>query len=113
MTAGTVLYLLRRDLLPAVFGGAALCVMLCVMLAAVHTAEVNGWSGQTESSFGRQAASVWRNGLLAGMIPAALLTALSLTRFFSYDAAVRRRNRKAAKEERENAPAPSILGDKS
>jgi hypothetical protein len=110
LTAGAVLYFCRLNLLPAILGGAALLGMLCILLPAMSAAEQNGWSGQTAESFGRQASVVWRNGILRNLIPAGLLLLLSLTRFFSYDAAVRRRKRR---EKQENTPAPSILGDDS
>ena len=91
MTLGTVLYYLRRDL-PA-------------------AAEENGWAGQTEQSFARTAASVWRDGMMWDFVPLILLLLLTLTRFFSYDASVKRAEKRAAREQAENASAPSILAD--
>ena len=108
LTVGVMLYLLRYELPAAVFGGIALAGMLVLMLLAMSAAERNGWSGQTEGSFGRQASVVWRNGILPNLIPVGLLLTLSLTRFFSSDAAAERRKKR---EKEENAPAPSILDD--
>lgn len=108
MTLGTVLYFCRRDFAAAVCGAAGFLPLLCILLRAMHIAEAQSWSGQTAQSFGRQAADVWRNGLGWNALPFALLMLLALTRYFSADEKSRRAERRRKRDE---APAPSILGE--
>ena len=110
MSLGAVLYLFRLDLPALILDVCAYVPMLVILLRAMNTAEENGWSGQTEASFGRQAAQAWRNGMMWNAIPFLLLAALTLTRFFSQDEKVRRHEKHIAKERERNRPAPSILG---
>lgn len=111
MTIAVILYLCKRDLIAAILGTACWIPMLTILLKAMNLAEINNWSGQTERSFARNASEVWRNGMMWNAVPLILLLALTLTRYFSYDAAVRRKNRRQKREEIRNAPAQSILED--
>lgn len=111
MTLGVLLYFLRLDLPAAIFGCAGYLPTLILLLKAINTAEENGWAGQTEYSIARTAASVWRSGMMWDFVPLLLLLLLTLTRFFSYDASVRRAEKRAERARAENAPAPSILAD--
>ena len=113
MTAAVILYYCRQDLCAAILDVLAYVPMLVLMLTAMNRAETNDWVGQTEASFGRSAAQVWRNGMMWNALPFALLLILALTRYFSYDAAVRRREKRAEKERKLNMAAPSILGDET
>lgn len=108
MTLAAVLYFCRRDLAAAICGAVSYLPVLTVLLRAMNAAEQAGWTGQTEQSFGRSAAAVWRNGMMPCAVTLALLLLLTLTRWFSYDAAVQRRAKRAAADAE---PAPSILGD--
>lgn len=111
MTIAVILYLCRRDLAAAILGTASWIPMLTVLLKAMHLAEINSWSGQTERSFARNASEVWRNGMMWNAVPLMLLLLLTLTRYFSYDAAVGRKKRRQKREARRYAPAQSILED--
>lgn len=104
MTLAAVCYFVRLDLPAAAMGGVSYVTMLLLLLKAIGIAEKNGWAGQTEQSFARTAASVWRSGMMWDFIPLLLLLLLTLTRFFSYEASVQRAQKK-------NASAPSILAD--
>ena len=108
MTAAAVLYAFRRDLIAALLGIVSYVPMLGILLRAISIAEENGWTGQTEQSFGRNAATVWRNGMMWNAVPLLLLLLLTLTRFFSYEAAAQR---KAKREAAESRPAPSVFDD--
>ncbi|HBI84747.1 MAG TPA: hypothetical protein DDX71_00450 [Ruminococcus sp.] len=108
MTFAALLYFCRKDLAAAICGAVSYLPVLTVLLRAMNAAETAGWSGQTEQSFGRNAAAVWRNGMMPCAVTLALLLLLTLTRWFSYDAAVQRR---AKREAADAEPAPSILGD--
>ena len=108
MTAAVILRRLRCDLPAAVLGTVCGLLHAGIMVWAVWAAELRGWSGQTEASFGRSAASVWRQGLSGNLLTLLLLLVLTLTRYFSADAAAARAERREAK----NAPAPSVLGDR-
>lgn len=110
MTAAVLLCLLRHDLSAAVLGTVSGTALLVIMLLTVSAAERYGWSGQTEAGFSRQASAVWRRGLGGNLLTLTLLLLLSLTRFFSAGAAAERAARRNARAERENEPAPSLLG---
>ncbi len=110
MSLGAALYLFRLDLPALILDVCAYVPMLVILLRAMNTAEENGWSGQTEASFGMQAAEKWRNGMMWNAVPFLLLAILSLTRFFSHDARVQRHERFMEKERERSRPAPSILG---
>lgn len=112
MTAAVILCLLRHDAAAAVSGAVCGLCLLGIMLCAISAAETNGWSGQTEASFGRQAAAVWRRGLSGNLLTLLLLLVLSLTRFFSADAAAARAQRRRLREQAADIPAPSILDDR-
>ena len=110
MSLGAALYLFRLDLPALILDVCAYVPMLVILLRAMNTAEENGWSGQTEASFGRQAAAQWRNGMMWNAVPFLLLAVLSLTRFLSQDERVRRAEERRARERELNRPAPSLLG---
>ena len=110
MTVAVVLCLCKIDLPAAILGTGCYAGMLCILLRVLHIAEEYGWSGQTEKSFGITAAEVWKNACTPNILTVLLLLILTLTHFFSYDAAVRRKQKRDRKNQRENAPAPSILG---
>ena len=112
MTAAVMLWLLRRDLAAAVLGTVCALALGGIVLFAVSAAEANGWSGQTEASFGRQAAAVWRRGLSGNFLTLLLLLLLTLTRFFSAEDAALRAERRRIREAEKNVPAPSVLGDR-
>ena len=109
VTAGVLLYLLRKDLIAAVLGTVSGVTVLAVLLRAMQIAEERGWSGRTEASFGLQAATVWRNGLAPSFATVVLLLLLALTRYFSLSERALRQQKRDAKERAENASAPSIL----
>ncbi len=111
MTLAVILYFCRQDLIAAILGVICYVPMLGILLRAMDIAETNGWSGQTERNFGVNASEVWRNGGLPNVLTLILLLLLTLTRYFSYDAAVRRQRKRDAKAAKDNAPAPSILED--
>ncbi|MBQ8922810.1 MAG: hypothetical protein IJ060_11755 [Oscillospiraceae bacterium] len=110
MTAGVVLYFCRRDLLALIFDAASYLPMRLFLLIAMQKAEKNGWSGQTEASFGVQAAEKWHTGMMWTALPFLLLLVLALTRFRSQDEKVRRHAKRQLREKERNRPAPSILG---
>ena len=102
MTAGSVLYFCKKDLPAILCGTAGWLTTLILLLKAIGIADENGWVGQTEQSFGRNASAVWRNGMMWNFIPLLLLLALALTRWLSYDAKVRRAQKRAAQNAAEN-----------
>lgn len=111
MTAAVLLHLLRHDLAAAVLGTVCGTALLLIAVLAVSAAERNGWSGQTEASFGRSAAAVWRRGLSGNLLTLLLLLLLTLTRFFSADAAAERAERRRNRLQQEQTAVPSILSD--
>lgn len=111
MTIAVILYLCKQDLPAVILGGVSYLPMLMLMLRAIGIAEENGWTGQTEQSFGRNASTVWRNGMMWNALPLLLLLVLCLTRRLSYEAVSGRAQKRAEKEAAENAAAPSILAD--
>ncbi len=105
-----ILYFCKLDM-PAILGAViSYLPMLWISMRAISIAEENGWGGQTEESFGRNAFTVWRDGLIGNAIPVVLLLVLAVSRYLSYDAVVRRQQKKARKKAEENRKAPSILG---
>ena len=52
-----------------------------------------------------------RSRVLPCIIPVALTVAIALIQLFSYDMKQYRRQRRAEKEAKENAPAPPIVDD--
>jgi hypothetical protein len=110
MTLGVLLYYLRQDLPALILDVLAYVPMLVILIQAIRRAEENGWSGQTEATFGLTAAQAWRNGMMWTVIPFLLLAVLAITRFLSQDEKERRQARRDAKEQAANQPAPSLLG---
>lgn len=106
LTLSAVLCLLRFDRPALILAAAGYLPLLVIMLLAVGRAEAAGWAGQSAASFGRTAASVWRNGMIWDFVPFLLVLLLSLTRYFSYD----NRQHRAAKSAETAAAAP-ILSD--
>ncbi len=109
MTAGVILYFCKKDLPAAFCGAAGWLTTLILMLNAIGIAEKNGWTGQTAQSFGRNAAAVWRTGMMWNFVPLLLLLLLCMTRRFSDTEKAKR----AEKARAENAAAPSILADEA
>lgn len=105
-----ILYFCKLDLAAMLTGILSYLPMLWITMKAVSIAEEMGWSGQTESNFGRNAFTVWRDGLVGNAIPFALLLILASSRFLSYEAVVKRQQKKEQKEAQRNRKAPSILG---
>ncbi len=105
-----ILYFCKLDMAAILGAVISYLPMLWITMKAVAIAEENGWVGQTEESFGRNAFAVWRDGLIGNAIPVALLLLLAVTRYLSYDAVVRRQQKKDRKKAEENRKAPSILG---
>ena len=113
ITAGVILYLCKKDLPAMLCGAAGWLTTLILLLKAIGIADENGWTGQTEQSFGRNASAVWRNGMMWNFVPLLLLLMLCLTRWLSDDAKAARAAKRAEKEQAENAPAPSVLADQA
>lgn len=105
-----ILYFCKLDMAAILGAVISYLPMLWISMKAVSIAEENGWVGQTEESFGRNAFTVWRDGLIGNVIPVALLLLLATTRYLSYDAVVKRQQKKDRKKAEENRKAPSILG---
>ncbi len=105
-----ILYFCKLDMAAIIGAVVSYLPMLWITMKAVAIAEENGWVGQTEDSFGRNAFTVWRDGLIGNVIPVVLLLLLAVTRYLSYDAVVKRQQKKERKKAEENRKAPSILG---
>lgn len=105
-----ILYFCKLDMAAIIGAVISYLPMLWITMKTVAIAEENGWVGQTEESFGRNAFTVWRDGLIGNAIPVALLLLLAVTRYLSYEAVVKRQQRKDRKKAEENRKAPSILG---
>ncbi len=110
MTAGVILYFCKCDLPALILDAAGYVPIRIFLLIAMQKAEKNGWSGQTEASFGLQAADKWHTGMMWTALPFLLLLVLALTRFRSQDEKVRRHAKRQLRENERNRPAPSILG---
>ena len=80
MTAGVILYFCRLDLPALILDAASYIPIRFFLLIAMQKAEENGWSGQTEASFGVQAAEKWHSGMMWTALPFLLLFVLALTR---------------------------------
>ena len=107
LTLGTVLCFCRLRLSAAIVGTAGFLPAMGILLRAMRLAEENSWSGQTAQSFGRQASAVWRNGMAPMLFPYLLLMLLALSAYFSY---AERSARAEKRRQRDEQPAPSILG---
>lgn len=105
-----ILYFCKLDMAAIIGAVISYLPMLWITMKAVSIAEKNGWVGQTEESFGRNAFTVWRDGLIGNAVPVALLLLLAATRYLSYEAVVKRQQKKDRKKAEENRKAPSILG---
>ncbi len=110
MTAGTVLYFCKYDLAAMILDAASYIPIRIFLLIAMQRAEENGWSGQTEATFGVQAAEKWHAGMMWTALPFLLLLVLALTRYRSQEEKVRRHAIRQMREDKRNQPAPSILG---
>lgn len=111
MTSGTVLCIFRKNaanILSLIFssGGFILCMVMLYKL--VSHADRCGWTNKYTL---QPISSMYKSRVLPCIIPVALTVAIALIQLFSYDMKQYRRQRRAEKEAKENAPAPSIIDD--
>lgn len=111
MTAGAILCLFRKNaanILSLCFSamGAILCMIMLYRL--VSHADSCGW---TDKYTMQPISSMYKARILPCIIPVSAAIAVALVQFFSYDMIQYRRQRKAEKEARENAPAPPLIDE--
>lgn len=111
MAAGAVLCLFRKNLTNLISpflsaGGFVLCMIMLSKL--VKRAKANGWhgSGMYENV---SASYTFQTRLIPCILPVALAITIALCQYFSYELGEMRRERRRKKDEKENAPAPSII----
>ena len=111
MTGGAVLCLFRKNIpnLIAPFlssGGFITC--MAILSRLVKRAKANGWHGSGMYE-GVTASYIFQSRLIPCILPVALTITIALCQYFSYDLGEVRRERRQARNERENAPSPSII----
>lgn len=108
---GAVLCLSRRNLpnilsVVCSLGGLALCLFMMYRLCS-H-ADAAGWTDKFAMT---PISDMYRARIMPTIAPAAIAAVVAVVQIFSYEAAEERRRRRLRRQERENAPAPKIIGD--
>ena len=108
---GAVLCLSRRNLpnilsVMCTLGGLALCLFMMYKLCS-H-ADAAGWTDKFAMT---PISDMYRARIMPTIAPAATAVVVAVVQLFSYEAAEERRRRRLRRQEREDAPAPKIIGD--
>lgn len=111
MSLGAVLCLFRKNLanVAAVIlscGGFALCMTMLHKLA-LH-ADKSGWSDKYTMA---PISDMYRSRLIPSIIPTVLVIFVAVAQLLSLELKEERRERRKLKKDKENAPAPSVLGN--
>lgn len=111
MTLGAILCIFRRNaanILSLIFSSCGFILCMVMLHRLISHADRCGW---TDKYTFQPISSMYRSRILPCIIPVALSVAVALIQLFSYDMIQYRRQRKAEKEAKENAPAPPIIDD--
>ena len=87
-------------------GGFALCMTMLHKLA-LH-ADKSGWSDKYTMA---PISDMYRSRLIPSIIPTVLVIFVAVAQLLSLELKEERRERRKLKKDKENAPAPSVLGD--
>lgn len=113
MIVGALLCISRKEL-PNILAlvldipGIVLCMAMLYKIA--DHADRAGWSDKFTME---PISEMYKERLIPCVIPAALILVTALVQLFSEEVTSARRQRKKLRTERENAPAPPIIGDDS
>ena len=111
MTSGTVLCIFRKNaanILSLVFSTSGFILCMIMLHKLVSHANRCGW---TDKYTLQPISSMYITRILPCVIPVALSVVIALIQLFSYDMKKYRRQHRAEKEAKENAPAPPIIDD--
>lgn len=111
ISAGTVLCMAKKDIaavICALIGG---IMSVVAAYRAIEIAYDQGWYSTTSLYLDRPVADLWTQRLYPILIPAGMVILCSILHFFSYEAKVKRDEKRKLREEKENAPAPKIIED--
>ncbi|MBE6854375.1 MAG: hypothetical protein E7501_01835 [Ruminococcus sp.] len=111
ISAGTVLCMAKKDIIAIICALVGGIMSVAVSYRAIAIAYDQGWTSTTSLYLDRPVADLWTQRLYPILIPAAMVILCSVLHFFSYEAKLKREENKKRREEKENAPAPKILGD--
>ncbi len=113
ITAGAVLCLFRKslpNLIAAVLSAAGCGVCMRALVKLVKHAKDAGWTGFSRYE-GVPVSDMYKTRVGPVIAPVLLTILIAAIQYFSYDAYEERRLRKKRRQDKENAPAPSILDD--
>lgn len=113
MTAAAVLCMSRRstpNLIAAPLSGAGFALCMAVLVRLIRHAESAGWTGIAKYE-GVPVSDMYRTRIGPVTAPFLLTVLIAALQYFSYDCSEERRIRRKHRLEKENQPAPSIIGD--
>ena len=113
MTLGAVLCIFRKSLPNLIsfictVSGFTLCMIM--LKRFTDRADKSGWTGYGRYQF-MPVSDMFTGRILPVILPCAIAAVIAAVQFFSYDASEERRKRKERKKAKDEAPAPSVLGD--
>ncbi|HRR76890.1 MAG TPA: hypothetical protein P5191_08780 [Ruminococcus sp.] len=113
MTAAAILCMSRRstpNLIAAPLSGAGFALCITVLIRLIKHAESAGWTGIAKYE-GVPVSDMYRTRIGPVIAPFLLTVLISALQYFSYDCSEERRIKREYRLKKENAPAPSIIGD--
>ena len=113
MTAGALLCMSRRstpNLIAALLSTAGFALCMTVLIKLIRHASAAGWTGIAKYE-GVPVSDMYRTRVGPVTAPFLLTILIAAVQYFSYDSGEERRSRKKLRQDKKNAPAPSIIGD--
>lgn len=113
LTAAAVLCMSRRstpNLIAAALSAGGFALYIPVLIKLINHAQSAGWTGIAKYE-GVPVSDMYRTRLLPTIAPFLLTVAVSVIQYLSYDCAEERRINKKHRQDKKNAPAPSVIGD--
>lgn len=113
MTAAAVLCMSRRstpNIIAAVLSAGSFALYMPVLIRLINHAQSAGWTGIAKYE-GVPVSDMYRTRLFPTIAPFLLTITVSLIQYFSYDCGEERRIKKKYRQDKKNAPAPSIIGE--
>lgn len=111
ISAGCVLCMAKKDIAAAVCALVGGILSAAVSHRAIAIAYDQGWTSSASIYLERPVSDLWTQRLYPILIPAGMVLLCSVIHFFSYEAKIKREEKRRRKEEIENAPAPKIVED--
>ena len=107
--SANILCFTKKNIAAVISGIIGFLLQIVTIGKAVAIAKENSWGPQTEQGFGQLASDIWAKRMYPVIAPFIVLLLLCFLQHFSYDAVVKRNQKKQAKIDAENAPAEKIL----